>query len=425
MPLLLGGFVNSPPPRSYHELIKRVEKLLDFISLFVDHFEWMDYHEWDSSGVKSCGLEHCSCASSLEHEDAFLLDEPLKNEVFDHVIKRFAQILDPGPNSSERARNFFWLTCIDTDIPLSTVIWATNHYRNFVDTKALADGYSPILESIARNRWNLVEAFAKSGADLHHVGTNKDCSPIEECATSLALYNSRNFCKWRDILRGLKTDLDKFIVVELQNGRLQKDEWNAKSLQTLFKLKISPANRQEDCKDCECGSKDFVDMGDTDDGYEDYSDEDREIEEDDEDDGRCGGITEVMVEIRWQKLLERIKHGKDLEGYIDRYLEDSDSESQDSCDCGRDIVEILDVEDSEGESQRKNMADEEESREEESREEEDKGYEEDEGQDEYESPEWFCITCWHDRTYSDISSAPTSEVDSDEEDSPMLLRVNL
>jgi hypothetical protein len=351
----------------------------------------------------------------------------------DRYIRHLAQSLDAHLKISEGAKRLLCAFLIGPNVPSSTITWATNLYSSIIDTRLDPDGYSVVLECIANNQWDTVEAFAKSGAGLHHIGFQDSYSPIEESATSLALYNSENFFAWRGILRGLETDMEKFIDDELQNGRLQKDGWNAQALHTLFRLEFSPVYRHENCWHCECGNRHLVYMDGTD---------DEEDAGDDDGDQRCGYITGVMVEVDWQKLLERIKHGEVLDGYIDKSLEDSESESQDSYDRDRDIVEISDAEVSdeqesngEEENQQHIVAGEEDIGEEKADEDIDAYWEDvsqdneseegEEEEDDYESPEWFCITCWHNRTNLDTSSTPTHEVDSDAEDSPMLLKIGI
>jgi hypothetical protein len=383
-----------------------------------------------------CGLDRCSCGSEFENTDVLadkeLPDDLVENrlsddELFDSFGRRLAQNLDAYLKTSELAKLLLLVFLLNLSVPRSTLIWATNLYGNLVDTRVDANGYSAVVYSIANNKWDSVETLVKSGADLHHVGFDDDFSPIEESATSLALYSSGNFFEWRGILRALETDIEKFIENELQNGRLHRDGWNAEALQTLFRLEFSPRHRHEDCEDCACGNRVLV--------YK-HDNIDEELNRDnDDDDKRCGNITDVMVEVDWRKLLERIKHGQNLGGYIDKYLEDSDSESWNSCDRDRDIVEISDAEGSEGdasegeeENQQSSVAREEDIRGERVDEDiedcwEDVSEDSEDDEDDYNSPEWFCITCWHSSLNSDASSTTTYEVESDAEDSPMLLKI--
>lgn len=54
--------------------------------------------------------------------------------------------------------------------------------------------------------------------------------------------------------------------------------------------------------------------------------------------------------------------------------------------------------------------------------------EEEDDEDKKEAPEWFCVSCWHEKyaiSSTSPSVAPASETDSNEEESPMLLKINI
>jgi len=89
--------------------------------------------------------------------------------------------------------------------------------------------------------------------------------------------------------------------------------------------------------DYECGCPHSYDS-DEQDECEDEDDSNR-----DSDDGEnCGEAFGIMVEASWQTLLDRIKHGESLAGYIDKYSTylGCESDTEESSNFDRDILEI-------------------------------------------------------------------------------------
>lgn len=210
----------------------------------------------------------------------------------------------------------------------------------------------------------------------------------------------------------------------------------------LFGLEYSAVDRHDDCEDCECGCLRSCSPG--------RSDEQNE-REDEDDDERCGEAFGVMVEVSWQTLLQRIKHGESLTGYIDKYSKYSHSESdtQESSDFDRDIIEISEDEGSDDSDVNYVMGTDDDNigravaggdmeellddgsswiSQDSSDSEEQEQQEEEDVEEKIEAPEWFCVTCWYHRcaiSSTSPSVAAASEADSSEEESPMLLKIDI
>ncbi|CZR52451.1 uncharacterized protein PAC_02328 [Phialocephala subalpina] len=392
-----------------------------------------------------CSIVDCKCNIEVEDE---MVDE--KRVVY--WLKRLAQTLGTSIYTSEHVASRFWIACCHSR---STLEWAMSVYKDLIDIRPTVDGFSLILECIATEKWFAVEAFAKNGADLHYSGKDIDHSPVEETATSLSLYSSCRFFEWRGILRDLKIDIAGFIKDELQSSRLREDGWNAESLGFLFQLEFSAVDCRDGCVDFECGCPNSY-------GSDNDSDEESEIEDDEDSEnsnGRanCGKASGIMVEVSWQTLLEKIKHGESLAGYIDKYSKDAASESDESTNFDRDIIETSEDEsssvkeitednevdigvgiDDDKSKRAKDGGDAEEACNG-NTDDGGNGWEDYSGQDgsdweeqkddkEKEAPEWYCVVCWYNEC--DVSSTSPSVkhpsgVDSSEDESPMLLQINI
>lgn len=85
--------------------------------------------------------------------------------------------------------------------------------------------------------------LARSGADLHHIGTTHSYGapsppavPRRDTATSLAMRRSRSFSLWRNILHDVGVDLHDFAVAELllPDSPLEACGWQLATLTTVL-----------------------------------------------------------------------------------------------------------------------------------------------------------------------------------------------
>ena len=402
-----------------------------------------------------CRVLNCTCD---QHDVPELL---ITDELATDLVRRLAQILGEFLYTSEVVGAIFALILNEIGVPISTVEWAMSSYKFLLDARATAESFSPILVSIVKENWNVVRTFAKHGADLHYLGNDIEYSPVKETATSLALYSSRSFFEWRAILRDLKVDIRGFIIDELKLGQLSIDGWNAETLQLLFELEFSPVERHNNCMYCECGC--LHDYSSSSSNGQDEREDNSVIDEDDVDsDGSsnynencCGEAFGIMVEVSWQTLLGKIKYNSSLAGYIERYskysipeskfqeISDSDRQaiqfphengkddvmggtnnnSSESTEQGRDVGKVHDTIVDDGASSVTTRSQNEGHRNEEQKNEDLRH----DGKRNYEK-EWFCVRCWYDKCLSSSTSSstlPASEAGSNDDESPMLLNIDI
>ncbi|KAE8446656.1 hypothetical protein EG329_011699 [Mollisiaceae sp. DMI_Dod_QoI] len=397
------------------------------------------------SGTDSGTDSESSSESSSEYgfgPDSESRPESVCEEERTQFVKTFAQSLGASLYTSEAAGYFFWRLLCEASMPLSAIEWATSSYKCCLDARDTADGFSPILLCVAYENWAAAKAFAKHGADLHHVGKSVDHSPVAETVTSLSLYNSRGFFEWRNILRDLEIDIAGFIEDELQrSSRLREDGWDAETLSILFELEFFAVDHYDDIGNYMCTRQRDTD----DDDYDQHFDNG----------GICGMLSGIMVEVGWQDLLEKIKHGESLAGFIDKYSKclDSELDSQEGSNFDREIVEIsedegldkeeitedhnvsdvLEINDDNPERSNEGgeveeVCDDQKDDDDDGRSRVDESSQDCSDWDEEGQEEFVCISCWY-RIFSVFptspSVAPASEADSNEEDSPMLLNIDI
>jgi hypothetical protein len=393
-------------------------------SQFTHQIDWIQ--DINSCPQLDCGLIDCFCNKTPEFEsesESELGDEFFNEEIATIYLKNLAQVFDISPYSSQATCDIFWSACSAFTTEISTLEWAASTYKCLLDSRVTPDGFSTLLVCVADEKWNVVKAFAKNGADIHYMGNDTDHSPVEETATSLSLYSSRRFFEWRRILRDLKMDITNFIESELQRSRLGQDGWSAETLGDLFEFEFEAVDWDQ-----KCGCLHSYDNDDSDEG-------DCVIESDCYE--KCNKAAGVMVEVSWQTLLERVKHGESLVGYIEKYatLPDSESDSQESNDFDRDTTETSENKSSDNEERDEIYCHETENDASSWLDEsnyggsdhEEKGDEEEEGEGK-EAPGWFCVLCWH-KDCLNFSNSPSvasiSEAELDEEESLMLLKIDI
>ncbi|KAF2500368.1 hypothetical protein BU16DRAFT_245217 [Lophium mytilinum] len=129
-----------------------------------------------------------------------------------------------------------------------------------VHASVVEGGYTPMHMKIAENFPDAavpgIEELLRRGADPHCVGFTSssyggDDSERLDTATSLAMRRSSSFFKWRQIVRDLGLNLDKFVADELEHAPLVIRGWTASSLSKLFELDFEPLEIEPDlCTQC-------------------------------------------------------------------------------------------------------------------------------------------------------------------------------
>ena len=138
------------------------------------------------------------------------------------------------------------------------------------------------------------------GADVHVVGNQINLSPVDETATSLALYTFEGFRKWRDLLSANGFDLDKVVKNELARGPLRKNGWKEERLVRLFEMNKSVKEdgwlqQRVDLHECpRCGECSCSDEHNP-----------------------------MIVDVQWQLLLKKIKGGESYDDDVSRLSERS------------------------------------------------------------------------------------------------------
>lgn len=92
-----------------------------------------------------------------------------------------------------------------------------------------------------------------NGANLHLVGQVSQLSAKYETPTSLAMYCSFTFIKWRGALLRSSVDLESFVEEELRHSPFRDAGWNEDSLLDLFCCDIQSNFDTlpfQDCDDC-------------------------------------------------------------------------------------------------------------------------------------------------------------------------------
>ncbi|KAL8816191.1 MAG: hypothetical protein Q9191_008371, partial [Dirinaria sp. TL-2023a] len=120
-----------------------------------------------------------------------------------------------------------------------------------IDCRVSPGGWSYLLRAIAWARdlsW-----FLEFNPNLHLSGRGVMVCDSEESPTSLSMYSSQAFAKWRNYLQRSQVDICEFIRCELVQGPLAERGWDFDTLQRLFRWDFEQqydATDQSCCCDC-------------------------------------------------------------------------------------------------------------------------------------------------------------------------------
>ena len=154
--------------------------------------------------------------------------------------------------------------------------WHLIHFR-------IAEGLSQVLSK---------------GPDLFRSGFNGTISPRKETPTSLAMYTSWAFERWRDVLISFGVDVENFVKLELEKNQLVHTGWTTPTLLHLFSCDHSEYEPMQDIWDCsDCAAELHA--------TEMYS---------------------LIVQPHWRHRLERIRQGLDPDLPVQDDSEANDTE---------------------------------------------------------------------------------------------------
>ena len=125
----------------------------------------------------------------------------------------------------------FWVLCLGKDDMIRT--WLQFGGKDAINSRRGNGGYSNLHIWTAHVDSEL-ESILIQIPDLHLIGYHDDYSPILETPTSLALYSSLAFTKWRDSLHVARIDLCEFICAEMQQTPLVDAGWTVETLWAVF-----------------------------------------------------------------------------------------------------------------------------------------------------------------------------------------------
>ena len=129
---------------------------------------------------------------------------------------------------------------------------------NFVHAKSKSGGYSVLQFICAFPGWSKDMSFGlnsilNKGTNLHSVGYDTCYSVKSETPTSLAMYSSFLFMKWRDALLRLSVNLEIFVRNEMQQSPLRDAGWDEESLLALFHCDVQSGYNPstfDQCDEC-------------------------------------------------------------------------------------------------------------------------------------------------------------------------------
>ena len=105
---------------------------------------------------------------------------------------------------------------------------------------------------VKRGEWHKVKMVLTWGANPHHVHFDNGSSPRAESPLSLAMYTSRAFWSFRDVLHETNPDVDveEFARQELKQGSPLLDAgWQMETLCALLELDFEPDSEPESLRD--------------------------------------------------------------------------------------------------------------------------------------------------------------------------------
>lgn len=227
-PLLAAADHNS-------EVIIDVADAIDTIRLFSDSLDFIDHR---GSGWSTLVLLLWNLSVSLP--DGVSIDDIKRNSLIPWMLRL------PASDTKETFRKetcdvLKALLSLNEEEKASDLLLALT--LQFTDSKRGLGKYIPIQNMICFiytiNDMNLgLNLMLMKGANLHLASDRLVFSGKSETHTSLALYASFVFVKWRDALLRSSVDLERFVEDEVQQRPFKDTGWNKVSLLALFRCDI-------------------------------------------------------------------------------------------------------------------------------------------------------------------------------------------
>ena len=209
---------------------------MDTIRLFTDE---MDFAEEDGDGWAALRCMN-DFRSSFEPDLFVWLLQSFSQEIRTHFVRRhYTRFLGTAfwPGKEKVARLLLELG------PAGAI-----------DTVIYEGGYTALQISLCEPEFSDLERILALDPDLHHLGSELLCSPVEESPLSLALYSSHKFRDFADALKKRHIDLDDFVLQELrEKSPLINDGWTRQTLRALVDHDFEPGVRYRGvwcCDEC-------------------------------------------------------------------------------------------------------------------------------------------------------------------------------
>ena len=242
-PLLAAADHNS-------EVILDAADGIDTIRLFQDSIDFLDHH---GSGWRTILTLLWNISVSLN--DGVSIDDAKGNSLIAWMLHL------PASDVLENSRKEAWpiikafLSVHDGEEVGELLLTLSN---KFTDSTCGLGKYSALQNFVyfagATHDMDFgLSLMLKKGVNLHLVSDHFMSSDKSETRTSIALYSSFLFVRWRDSLSRLSVDLESFVEDEVQQSPLKDAGWNKHSLLALFRCDIRSAYippRFPDCADC-------------------------------------------------------------------------------------------------------------------------------------------------------------------------------
>lgn len=233
-----------------NEVIVNLTDGIDTIRLFSDS---IDFSETRGSGWRAIALLHWSLLVSL-HDEVSVYDRRSNalikwihrlraSQTKENFRKEAFPILTTLLSRHDKAEaNNLILSLIDSHLDGWRGSETYHTLQNFISSAGWRDDMS----------FNL-NLMLNKGVNLHLVCHPSEFGGNSETPTSLALYSSILFVKWRDALLRSPVDLESFVEEEVQQSPLRDAGWQKASLLALFRCNIQPnrlASNPLYCDDC-------------------------------------------------------------------------------------------------------------------------------------------------------------------------------
>lgn len=207
---------------------------IDTVRLFSD---CIDFYDLDSDGwYVLFSQEFALIRGDARHIAAIRMDQyqPLL-----WILSSFGPELKDNFNEGRFATMLRWNLIHQASDEVTRSLFRIN--KNLVDAKESPNGYS-VLQFMITSGSNspaqgdhAIELLLENGANPHLVGFDPHYSSRPETPSSLALYTSSTFIRWRDALKRIPLDFEAFVEDELQRGPLKDAGWRQDTLLALFR----------------------------------------------------------------------------------------------------------------------------------------------------------------------------------------------